>query len=53
MPEPGQYEAIVLAVGHRQFVALGECGIKAMGRSNAVLFDVKSVLPIGASDGRL
>lgn len=53
MPAPGQYAAIVLAVGHRQFLALGESGIKALGQHNAVLFDVKSVLPLGASDGRL
>ena len=53
MPEPGQYAAIVLAVGHREFVALGEHGIRKLGQPNAVLFDVKSILPRGASDGRL
>ena len=55
LPAPGnnQYAAIVLAVGHQQFVALGEAGIKALGQSGAVLFDVKGVLPLGAADGRL
>ncbi len=53
IPTPGQYSAIVLAVGHQQFVALGEAGIKALGQSGAVLFDVKGVLPLGAADGRL
>ncbi len=53
MPTTGHYAAVVLAVGHRQFVALGERGIKALGQPDAVLFDVKSVLPPGASDGRL
>ena len=53
LPAAGQYDAIVLAVGHSQFVALGEAGIKALGRSGAVLFDVKSILPLGAADGRL
>ena len=53
MPEPGQYAAIVLAVGHQQFVALGEAGIKALGLPGAVLFDVKGILPLGAADGRL
>ena len=53
MPAPGQYAAIVLAVGHDQFVALGEAGIKALGQPGAVLFDVKSILPMGAADGRL
>lgn len=53
LPQAGQYDAIVLAVGHRQFVELGEAGIKALGRPGAVMFDVKGVLPLGAADGRL
>ena len=53
MPAAGQYAAVVLAVSHHQFVALGEVGLKALGQSGAVLFDVKSVLPLGAADGRL
>jgi UDP-N-acetyl-D-galactosamine dehydrogenase len=52
-PAPGQYAAVVLAVGHHQFVAMGEAGIKALGRPGAVVFDVKSILPTGAADGRL
>jgi UDP-N-acetyl-D-galactosamine dehydrogenase len=52
-PQNGHYAAIVLAVGHHQFVALGEQGIKAFGRSGAVIYDVKSMLPMGAADGRL
>ena len=53
LPAPGTYSAIVLAVGHHQFVEMGENGIKALGTSGAVLFDVKGVLPMGAADGRL
>jgi UDP-N-acetyl-D-galactosamine dehydrogenase len=53
VPKLGEYAAIVLAVGHRQFVELGEHGIKAFGQPGAVLFDVKSILPRGAADGRL
>jgi UDP-N-acetyl-D-galactosamine dehydrogenase len=53
VPKPGEYAAVVLAVGHQQFVELGEEGIKAWGSPNAVLFDVKSILPMGAADGRL
>lgn len=52
-PEKGHYAAIVLAVGHKQFMALGEAGIKAWARPGAVVFDVKSILPLGAADGRL
>ena len=53
MPGPGQYAAIVLAVSHREFAELGEAGIKALGQPGAVLYDVKSVFPLGAADGRL
>ena len=53
VPEIGQYSSIVLAVGHKQFMELGEVGIKAWGVPGAVVFDVKSILPLGAADGRL
>ena len=53
MPATGVYDAIVLAVGHHQFATLGEQGIKALGKPDAVLFDVKGLLPLGAADGRL
>ena len=52
-PAAGQYAAVVLAVGHHQFVELGEAGIRALGQPGAVLFDVKSILPLGAADCRL
>lgn len=52
-PAAGHYDAIVLAVGHSQFTELGELGIKKWGQPNAVIYDVKSVLPMGAADGRL
>ncbi|WP_347901362.1 Vi polysaccharide biosynthesis UDP-N-acetylglucosamine C-6 dehydrogenase TviB [Pseudomonas purpurea] len=53
LPAKGHYDAIVLAVGHAQFVALGEEGLKSFGRSGAVVYDVKGILPLGAADGRL
>ncbi len=53
IPVSGQYAAVILAVAHHQFIALGEGGVRALGSSDAVIFDVKSVLPISASDGRL
>ncbi len=52
-PVQGQYAAVILAVSHHQFVKLGEAGLKAFGQPGAVLFDVKSVLPLGAADARL
>lgn len=53
VPQAGQYAAVILAVGHQQFMELGEAGLKALGVPNAVVFDVKSILPLGAADGRL
>lgn len=52
-PEAGEYQAIIIAVGHKQFISLGAKGIQSWGQLNAVLFDVKSVLPKGSADGRL
>ena len=50
---PATYDAIILAVAHRQFVALGAAGIRALGKPGCVLFDVKQVLPKGDCDDRL
>lgn len=52
-PENGQYDAIVVAVGHRQFTELGAENIRKLGKDGAVIFDVKAVFPREASDGRL
>ena len=55
VPEPkaGAYDAIVIAVAHRQFHELGAAGIRAFGKPEAVVYDVKYVLPRDAVDGRL
>ncbi len=52
-PEAGTYDAVILAVAHRQFVELGATGVRAFGRPVSILYDVKSVLPRLAVDGRL
>ena len=52
-PRAGHYDAIVLAVAHDQFVALGVEGIKAFGKTPHVLFDVKNCLPQADVTGRL
>ena len=49
----GQYDAIVLAVSHHQFVAMGAERIRALGKPGCILFDVKQVLPREAVDDRL
>jgi UDP-N-acetyl-D-galactosamine dehydrogenase len=52
-PEPGSYDAVILAVAHRQFLELGTVKIRAFGRDASIVYDVKSVLPRDAVDGRL
>jgi UDP-N-acetyl-D-galactosamine dehydrogenase len=49
----GAYDAIVVAVGHREFAAAGASGLRRYGKPGAVLYDVKSMLPRDAVDGRL
>lgn len=54
-PEPakGAYDAVVLAVAHKEFLALGAEGVRAFGKPGAVLYDIKSALPRDKVDGRL
>ena len=52
-PAAGAYDALIVAVGHEQFRALGAEGIRALGKPACVLYDVKYVLPRTAVDGRL
>ncbi|MGA9333060.1 MAG: nucleotide sugar dehydrogenase [Rudaea sp.] len=52
-PEKGVYDAIVLAVAHHQFRELGVAGVRVLAKKNAVIYDVKYVLPAVAVDGRL
>lgn len=52
-PRPGQYDAIVLAVAHRQFAEMGPAAIRALGKPQHVLYDLKYILPADQSDLRL
>ena len=52
-PEVGVYDAILIAVAHDQFIAMGEKAIRALGKSAHVLYDLKYILPANASDLRL
>ncbi len=47
------YDAIIIAVAHDQFKALGAEGIRAFGKKASIIFDVKHILPRDAVDGRL
>jgi len=45
-PAPGSYDAVLLAVAHRQFVgAEATLDVKAMLKPGGIIFDVKGVLP--------
>jgi UDP-N-acetyl-D-glucosamine/UDP-N-acetyl-D-galactosamine dehydrogenase len=52
-PELGAYDAIVLAVAHQQFRDMGAPAIRALGKAQHVLFDLKYVLAANSSDLRL
>ena len=49
----GTYDAIILAVAHRQFREMGEEAIRALGKPQHILYDLKYILPAKASDLRL
>ncbi|MES9847400.1 MAG: Vi polysaccharide biosynthesis UDP-N-acetylglucosamine C-6 dehydrogenase TviB [gamma proteobacterium symbiont of Ctena orbiculata] len=49
----GEYDAVILAVAHREFRQMGVEKIRTLCKENGVLFDVKNVLPADAVDARL
>lgn len=52
-PQAGKYDAIVLAVAHREFAEIGAAGLRAFGKAEHILFDLKYLLPKGDADIRL
>ena len=53
LPASAGYDAVVLAVAHRELVALGAERLRALLAPGGFLFDVKSALPRDAVDERL
>jgi UDP-N-acetyl-D-glucosamine/UDP-N-acetyl-D-galactosamine dehydrogenase len=53
MDRRGTYDAIVLAVAHREFKEIGSQGIRKLGKKNHVMYDIKHVFRAGETDGRL
>lgn len=51
--EQGQYDAVILAVAHEQFKAMGAEALRALGKSTHILYDLKYVLDQSESDLRL
>ncbi|HBA64670.1 MAG TPA: Vi polysaccharide biosynthesis UDP-N-acetylglucosamine C-6 dehydrogenase TviB [Methylococcaceae bacterium] len=52
-PEDGRYDAILLAVAHEQFKRMDIASIKAMGKKDSVIYDLKYVFPTELTDARL
>jgi UDP-N-acetyl-D-galactosamine dehydrogenase len=52
-PAKQAYDAIILAVAHQQFVAMGPDAIRALGKPQHVLYDLKYVLSADQADLRL
>ena len=51
--EPGKYDAVIIAVAHHQFKSMGITAIRALGKKNHVLYDIKYTLLAENVDGRL
>ncbi|MEZ5497405.1 MAG: nucleotide sugar dehydrogenase [Gammaproteobacteria bacterium] len=49
----GFYDAIILAVSHKQFIEMGEKKIRNLLKPNGIIFDLKGMLPSDAVDERL
>ncbi|BHH83128.1 Vi polysaccharide biosynthesis UDP-N-acetylglucosamine C-6 dehydrogenase TviB [Desulforhopalus sp. 52FAK] len=49
----GQYDAVILAVAHQQFVEISFEQIKGFAKENSVIYDVKGLLPHNLVDGSL
>jgi len=52
-PKANNYDAIILAVSHDQFVNMGAEQIRAYGKQEHVLYDIKYILSADEVDGRL
>ena len=52
-PPEHEYDGVVLAVGHREFVNMPIAQIRSFMKEQAILFDVKNILPSEEIDGSL
>lgn len=51
--EQGKYDAIVLAVPHKEFIEMGATQIRSFGKPEHILYDVKYLFPAEQTDARL
>lgn len=52
-PEQGAYDAMVLAVSHDEFKQMGAAAIRALGKPEHILYDLKYLLAADEADLRL
>jgi len=52
-PETAAYDAVVIAVAHREFAQHGVVGVRAWCKPNGILYDVKYLFSSAEVDGRL
>ena len=52
-PKQGAYDAIIVGVAHQQFKDMGAEAIRALGKPEHVVYDLKYVMPRNAADLRL
>jgi len=52
-PQKNDYDAVILAVAHEQFVEMGVDNIRQLCKERGVLYDIKSLFPADSVDGRL
>ena len=48
-----KYDAIILAVAHKQFAEMGIEQIRKIAKNEHVIYDIKHLLPANSVDGRL
>lgn len=52
-PKEGHYDAVIITVAHKQFAEMGASGIRALCKTNSIIYDVKYLLKADEVDGRL
>jgi UDP-N-acetyl-D-glucosamine/UDP-N-acetyl-D-galactosamine dehydrogenase len=52
-PVSKKYDAIILAVAHKEFLSFSNKDLRGFGKDNHVIYDIKYLLKSNESDGRL
>ncbi len=52
-PEKGGFEAVIIAVPHREYAEMSPANFRDFLKPQGVLFDLKGTLPLGGADLRL